>query len=151
MIEKQIPLTIEMENVISRVYSATSPYEVLGVSPRASDNEINCCFKKLALICHPDKSTHHQAEEIFKRINKARSDILNGGLEEKLLQQRDLYAKMARIIAEIKAERKAEHERERAFVEKWGQCSDDQWRDDGKEGWTILPPKRQNPNRRRKH
>lgn len=46
-------------------------YEILGVSARASDEEIKRSFRKLALQFHPDKNPSPQAEVFFKELNEA--------------------------------------------------------------------------------
>lgn len=46
-------------------------YEVLSVSPTASDEEIRKAFRRLALEFHPDRNKSASAEEHFKQINEA--------------------------------------------------------------------------------
>jgi DnaJ domain/Protein of unknown function (DUF1232) len=54
-----------------------TPYEVLGVSPGASQKEIRSAYRKLANQYHPDKVTHlgkefqDLAEQRFKEIQEA--------------------------------------------------------------------------------
>ncbi len=50
-------------------------YEVLGVDRDASEDEINRAFRTQAAKYHPDVSDHPDAEEKFKRIQKAK-DVL---------------------------------------------------------------------------
>ncbi len=138
-----------MENILSLI-SSSSPYDVLGISPMASDDEVNAAFKKLALVCHPDKSLHPRAEEVFKIVSKARDEIIKGDLLEKLQLQRKLYTQVLETVTKIKTEVQMDYERERAFVEKFGRGSGDQWRDDGVHGWPILPRKTQRADRGRK-
>ena len=48
------------------------PYEVLGVSRSATDDEIKKAYRKLALTYHPDRNSGNtEAEEKFKEINQA--------------------------------------------------------------------------------
>ncbi len=48
-------------------------YAILGVSEKASREEIRHAFRKLAMKCHPDKNLGNEqwAEEKFKEINEA--------------------------------------------------------------------------------
>jgi hypothetical protein len=50
-----------------------TPYEVLGVSPAATIEEIRTIYKKKALAMHPDKHTNLTAEQqgLFKKITDA--------------------------------------------------------------------------------
>ena len=44
-------------------------YEVLGVGPGASDQEIKSAYRKLALKYHPDRYPNNaEAEEQFKEV-----------------------------------------------------------------------------------
>ena len=58
----------------------TNPYEVLGVSKNASDEEIKAAYKKLAMKYHPDNYSDNPlsdlAEEKMKEINEAYDTIM---------------------------------------------------------------------------
>ncbi len=64
-------------------------YEILGVSPTASDSEIRMAYKKKALSCHPDKASQNnltveRATEVFKQVQEAHETLSNP-------QKRKLY------------------------------------------------------------
>ena len=147
----------KMECLIHRILASNSPFEIIGVPETATHYEINRAYKKLALCFHPDKFHHPQAEEVFKRINRAKTQLLGSESEKQYLKAETFSEDVRRRMAEIKAEYERmreeiaiKFERKRAFREKFGQCSDDQWMDDGTGGWDVLPKKTQNKNRRRK-
>jgi len=46
-------------------------YDILGVSKRATDEQLKIAFRKKALEYHPDRNKSKDAEEKFKEINEA--------------------------------------------------------------------------------
>lgn len=56
-------------------------YELLGIAPTATDEEVKQAYKKMALKYHPDRvatlgeDVKRKAEETFKRINEAKERI----------------------------------------------------------------------------
>jgi len=51
-------------------------YQILGISPRATQLEIKRSFRKLAVLYHPDKNNSADSEDRFKEINRA-YEVLN--------------------------------------------------------------------------
>lgn len=58
----------------------TDPYQVLGVSPNASDEEIKKAYRNLSRKYHPDANINNpnraQAEEKFKEVQQAYDQIM---------------------------------------------------------------------------
>ncbi|KAF7823698.1 dnaJ-like protein subfamily B member 8 isoform X1 [Senna tora] len=54
-----------------------SPYEVLGVSPSATVDEIKKAYRKLALKYHPDVNKEDKAQEKFMKIKHAYNTLIN--------------------------------------------------------------------------
>lgn len=58
-----------------------NPYEVLGVSENANDEEIKKAYRKLSRIYHPDANVNNpnkkEAEEKFKEVQQAYNAIMN--------------------------------------------------------------------------
>ncbi|XP_022229340.2 dnaJ protein homolog 1-like isoform X2 [Drosophila obscura] len=46
-------------------------YLLLGVGPKATEDEIVKAYKRMALIYHPDKNNHPESVEHFKKIGAA--------------------------------------------------------------------------------
>ena len=57
------------------------PYEVLGIRPTATDDEVKAAYRRLALKHHPDRvatlgdDVKRAAEEKFQQINQAKETI----------------------------------------------------------------------------
>lgn len=58
-----------------------SAYQILGISPDATDNEVRQAYRRMAMKYHPDRvatqdeETRSRAERLFKRVGEAKDLI----------------------------------------------------------------------------
>ena len=53
------------------------PFEVLGLQPMASLNDVKCAYRTLAKRYHPDKYNGPEAKTVFQKLNKAYHVLAN--------------------------------------------------------------------------
>ena len=53
------------------------PYNILGLTPSATQDEIKSAYRKLAIKYHPDKNKEPGAEDQFKKISEAYQVLSN--------------------------------------------------------------------------
>lgn len=64
-------------------------YQILGVEPNASQDQIRTAYRKLAVQWHPDKNKTTEAEEKFKEINQANDTLSDQQKRQQYDQQRN--------------------------------------------------------------
>ena len=68
-----------------------NPYDVLGVSPEATDDEIKKAYRELSRKYHPDANVDNPlkdlAEEKFKEVKMVAVIITDMGMPEVILQE----------------------------------------------------------------
>jgi curved DNA-binding protein CbpA len=58
-------------------------YEILGIKPGASEEEIKKAYRRKSLIYHPDRNNNSiESTEMFKKINAAYDKISNHAAKE---------------------------------------------------------------------
>jgi len=66
----------EQAGVMRRLRGSRDPWEQLGVARGANREEVNRVYRKMAVLLHPDKTEVDGAQEAFKQLGQARSNIL---------------------------------------------------------------------------
>jgi curved DNA-binding protein CbpA len=73
--ESQLEESQELEAYLKRVENASNYYELLGVLPTSSTNEIKTAYFRIAKKFHPDRYHKDVGTELHKRIQSAFSEI----------------------------------------------------------------------------
>ncbi|GAB1297268.1 DnaJ homolog subfamily C member 27 [Apodemus speciosus] len=68
--------TKEQADTIRRIRGSKDSWEMLGVRPGASREEVNKAYRKLAVLLHPDKCVAPGSEDAFKAVVNARTALL---------------------------------------------------------------------------
>ena len=58
-------------------YNKIEYYNILGIKPGATQDEIKSAYRKLAIKFHPDKNNEDGAEDKFKKISEAYQHLTN--------------------------------------------------------------------------
>ncbi|TKC48924.1 hypothetical protein EI555_007073 [Monodon monoceros] len=68
--------TKEQADSIRRIRNSKDSWDMLGVKPGASRDEVNKAYRKLAVLLHPDKCVAPGSEDAFKAVVNARTALL---------------------------------------------------------------------------
>merc|ERR1719277_1129309 len=60
-----------------------SAFQMLQISPEASESEITKQYRKLSVLIHPDKCKHEKAADAFQILNKAYNDTKDPSYNDK--------------------------------------------------------------------
>mmetsp|Transcript_10694 Transcript_10694/g.29725 ORF Transcript_10694/g.29725 Transcript_10694/m.29725 type:complete len:285 (-) Transcript_10694:197-1051(-) len=73
------------EEIIERLTERTldSAFQILQLSPEASDSEITKQYRKMSVLIHPDKCKHEKAAEAFQLLAKAYADTKDPNYKDK--------------------------------------------------------------------
>uniref|UniRef100_G1QAE7 DnaJ homolog subfamily C member 27 n=1 Tax=Myotis lucifugus TaxID=59463 RepID=G1QAE7_MYOLU len=68
--------TKEQADTIRRIRNSKDSWDMLGVKPGASRDEVNKAYRRLAVLLHPDKCVAPGSEDAFKAVVNARTAVL---------------------------------------------------------------------------
>jgi curved DNA-binding protein CbpA len=96
--EPEVVLTVD--EYLEQVENAVTFYDILGVDPKAEDDELKHAYLRLAKSFHPDRF-HSQGGELLKRIQNAFTEIAQAHETLKNLDTREMYDyRMRKELAE---------------------------------------------------
>lgn len=101
------------EEICDRLTSQTfvSAFQILMLSPEASENDITKQYRKLSVLIHPDKCKHEKAAEAFQILAKAYADTKDPAYTDKYKD----------VVVEAKANVRKRIEKENKEREKKGE------------------------------
>ncbi|XP_006002165.1 dnaJ homolog subfamily C member 27 [Latimeria chalumnae] len=71
-----ISFTKEQADTIRRIRNSKDSWDMLGVKPGATRDDVNKAYRKLAVLLHPDKCMAPGGEDAFKAVVNARTALL---------------------------------------------------------------------------
>ncbi|XP_053879749.1 dnaJ homolog subfamily C member 27 [Malaclemys terrapin pileata] len=71
-----VGFTKEQADTIRRIRNSKDCWDMLGVKPGATRDEVNKAYRKLAVLLHPDKCVAPGSEDAFKAVVNARTALL---------------------------------------------------------------------------
>lgn len=71
-----VSFTKEQADAIRRIRNSKDSWDMLGVKPGATRDEVNKAYRKLAVLLHPDKCVAPGSEDAFKAVVNSRTALL---------------------------------------------------------------------------
>ncbi|XP_068034365.1 dnaJ homolog subfamily C member 27, partial [Anomalospiza imberbis] len=71
-----VSFTREQADAIRRIRGSKDSWDVLGLKPGASREEVTRAYRRLAVLLHPDKCPAPGSEDAFKALGSARAALL---------------------------------------------------------------------------
>ncbi|XP_043918330.1 dnaJ homolog subfamily C member 27 [Protopterus annectens] len=71
-----VGFTKEQADAIRRIRNSKDSWDMLGVKPGVTRDEVNKAYRKLAVLLHPDKCVAPGSEDAFKAVVNARTMLL---------------------------------------------------------------------------
>ncbi|XP_075353741.1 dnaJ homolog subfamily C member 27 isoform X3 [Mycteria americana] len=71
-----VGFTKEQADAIRRIRNSKDSWDMLGLKPGATRDEVNKAYRKLAVLLHPDKCVAPGSEDAFKAVVNARTALL---------------------------------------------------------------------------
>ncbi|XP_074390021.1 dnaJ homolog subfamily C member 27-like, partial [Zonotrichia albicollis] len=71
-----LSFTREQADAIRRIRGSKDSWDLLGLKPGASREEVTRAYRRLAVLLHPDKCVAPGSEDAFKAVVNARTALL---------------------------------------------------------------------------
>ncbi|NWT07323.1 DJC27 protein, partial [Mionectes macconnelli] len=71
-----LAFTREQADAIRRIRGSKDSWDMLGLKPGATREEVNKAYRRLAVLLHPDKCVAPGSEDAFKAVGNARTALL---------------------------------------------------------------------------
>lgn len=111
-----------VERLTSKTFDDRSAFQVLMISPEATENEITKQYRRLSVLIHPDKCKLEKASEAFQVLTKAYNDSKDSNYQDKY---KDVFVEAkANVRRKIEKENKEREKRGEDPVDTQGSAFD---------------------------
>ena len=108
---------------------AKSPYEVLGISPGATAEEIKSAYRRLVKQYHPDHYKNHPLEDLAKEkmqeINEAYDLLTNPSRQQSARQNQQSSADPEQARRQWQQQQQQQQQRQGPYYSQGGLCGSD--------------------------